>query len=140
MTVLSRDRVQVRFSPDGRWIVYQVNEPAVRKPEIFVKPVAFSGVAKQISVNGGHVPVWRRDGQEILYLNGSTIYSVRVRLGRNEIAASAPEPLFDVRVPVGLVGDSVPLAVTRDGSRILFAQSIEGADRSANYMMTAWHQ
>ena len=42
-----------------------------------------------------------------------------------------------VRVPAGLVGDSQTLAVSRDGSRIFFAQALEGANSRMTYVMTA---
>jgi len=128
----------VRFSPDGRFIVYSAYVPAVNRIEVFVKPFAFAGLPRQISVDGGAAPVWRGDGREILYYSGSTVYGVRVSLRRNQLSASAPSPLFDVRVPAGLAGDSAPLAVTRDGSRILFAQAGEGADSKMTYIMTGW--
>jgi hypothetical protein len=37
-----------------------------------------------------------------------------------------------------MVGDSCPLAVARDGERILFAQAVEQPDPQLNYAMTAW--
>ena len=43
-----------------------------------------------------------------------------------------------MRVPDYLVGMSEPLAVTRDGSAILFAQSADPADPKITYVMTAW--
>jgi hypothetical protein len=91
-----------------------------------------------ISLEGGTAPVWRADGKEILYLNGKTIYGVRVQVNHNELAASAPAALFDVEVPNGLVGDSSPLAVVRDGSRILFAQAEKHSSPEMTYIMTDW--
>jgi hypothetical protein len=61
-----------------------------------------------------------------------------VHLSRDEIAASAPEALFDVQVPDGRVGDYTPLAVVRDGSRILFAQAEQGSGSRMSYIMTDW--
>ena len=137
---LTEEGMHVGFSPDGRWIVYSNYVPTVGRREVFVKSFAFAGLSKQISVDGGTAPVWRRDGREILYTFRGKIYAVRVSAGRNQISASQPEPLFDVRVPPGLTGDSIPLAVVHDGSRILFPQSIEGTDPRMSYMMSAWHR
>ena len=128
----------IGFSPDGRFIVYAAYVPAVNRVEVFVKPLAFAGLARQISVDGGAAPVWRGDGREILYNNGSKIFGVRVSVRQNQLSASPPSPLFDVRVPAGLAADSAPLAVTRDGSRILFTQAGEGADSKMTYIMTGW--
>ena len=135
---IDEDILKVGFSPDGHWLVYSRLDRTVRRSEVFVKPFAFPGLSRQISVDGGHAPVWRADGKEILFWNGTTIYCVRVAMARDQISASAPEALFDVRVPPGLVGDSVPLAVVRDGSRILFTQAMEGAGSMMNYVTFAW--
>ena len=137
---LTEEVTHLGFSPDGRWIVYANYVPTVGRKEVFVKSFAFAGLSKQISVDGGTAPVWRRDGREILYTNRGKIYAVRVSVGRNQISASQPEPLFDVRVPTGLAGDSITLAVVHDGSRILFSQAIEGSDPRMSYMMSAWNR
>ena len=138
--VLGEHCTHAGFSPDGKWLVYSTLVPTVDRAEVFVKPLAFEGLSKQISVDGGSAPVWRGDGREILYVNGSKIYGVRVRPDGTQISASAPELLFEVRPPAGLTGDSVPLAVTHDGSRILFTQASEGADSKMTYIMSAWER
>jgi DNA-binding winged helix-turn-helix (wHTH) protein/Tol biopolymer transport system component len=131
---------RVQFSPDGRWTVYSAYDTPLKRMEVFVKPFAFAGLEKQVSVDGGRSPVWRGDGREILFLNRNKIQSVRVSLQRNALTAGAPEALFPVRVPIGLVGDSVPLAVVRDGSRILFAQAAEDSDKINALFMTNWRR
>src|SRR5206468_2993404 len=124
------------FSPDGRWVVYQAGSPD--KPEIYVQPYAFGGIRKQISSDAGRGPVWRGDGKEILYRNRLKLDSVRVQVRWNDIRTGATEALFDVRMPAGLVGSSEPLAVTHDGSRILFAQGVVQPEPQMSYVMTAW--
>ena len=126
---------QGRFSPDGRWIVYSDMRATSSGREVYVQTFPPRGLPAQISAEGGRAPVWRGDGKEILYLKGSTIYSVHVEAHRGVIHASPPEPLFSVRVPP-ITGDLTPLAVTRDGSRILFEQAVE--EPQLTYMMTAW--
>jgi hypothetical protein len=128
---------QGKFSPDGRWIVYTSMVETGRATEVYVQPFPSRGFPTQISVDGGGSPVWRGDGNEILYLNGPTIYSVHVEERRGAIYASPPQPLFNVRVP-RITGDVTPLAVTRDGSRILFEQAVEQPQPPTTYMMTGW--
>jgi len=130
--------VQIGFSPDSRWIVYARRTPASNRPTIFVQPFAFSGLPTPISDEGGRGAVWRGDGKEILYLNGNKIFAVPVEIKGNELRAGERKPLFEVRPPIGLTGDSQPLAVTRDGSRILFAQAVESTESRTAYVMTAW--
>ncbi|HET9370015.1 MAG TPA: hypothetical protein VFO19_07195, partial [Vicinamibacterales bacterium] len=60
-----------RFSPDGRWIVYQSNVSS--RSEIYVRgfdpasPGAPSGGVIQVSADGGVNPKWRRDGKELFF-------------------------------------------------------------------------
>ncbi len=128
--------VQGRFSPDGRWIVYSADTGS--RKELYVQPFPSGGLRTQLTSTGGDTPIWRGDGREILYRNGTAICSLRVEVKDNAVHASPPETLFEVRVPAGLVGDSMPMAVTRDGSRILFAQGVEQPNPQLTYVMTAW--
>jgi hypothetical protein len=128
--------VQGRFSPDGHWIVYSANTG--NRKELYAQPFPSGGLRTQLTSTGGVAPVWRGDGKEILYRNGTTIYSLRVEAKGNTLHATTPEPLFEVRVPAGITGDSMPMAVTRDGTRILFAQGVEQPNPQLTYVMTAW--
>jgi hypothetical protein len=92
----------------------------------------------QIDDNGGGSPVWRKDGKEILYLAQGAIYSVEVDTNGAAVHFGAPRALFKVRMPGGMVGDSCPLDVTRDGQRILFAQGVEQPNPQITYAMTAF--
>jgi len=110
---------QGAFSPDGHWVVY-ASEPS---KELFVQAFPISGPRKQISAGAGFMPYWRADGKEIVYLGpDSSVYSVRLDPARGEF--QPPERLFAVRSAPNSTGHST-LAVTRDGSRILFNQAID---------------
>jgi Tol biopolymer transport system component len=56
-----------RLSPDGRWIAYVADE--VGRPEVSVR--SLNGVPRRIvvSADGGEQPVWRRDGQELFFVD-----------------------------------------------------------------------
>jgi Tol biopolymer transport system component len=125
---------EARFSPDGHWIVFkQIN---VDGTEVWVRPFPSGGLPTQLTPNGGANPIWR--GEEIFYRKGSKIYAVKVHASGSSFSAGAPEALFDVRVPSGMFGDSTPIDVSRDGSRILFAQGSEDADSQMTYVTTDW--
>ena len=110
---------QGAFSPDGRWVVYV----SLASEELFVQAFPISGSRKQISSGGGSMPYWRSDGHEIVYLGpGSCIYSVRLDAARGQF--SAPARLFAVRSAPNSA-EHTTLAVTRDGSRILFNQALD---------------
>jgi hypothetical protein len=123
-----------RFSPDGRWIVYQVPGP---NGGIFVQPFPGPGLRKQVA-NGGEYPVWRKDGKEIVYLDQYRIWSVRVDTSDGDFHAASPEPLFSVRPSATRVRDLSQLAVSRDGSRIYFPQVVEQPDSDVIHVRTGW--
>ncbi len=123
------------FSPDGRWVLYRSDVDAER--EVYVQRFPPSGLPKQISAAGGTAPVWRRDGKEILYLNASKLWSVRVDQAESDLRFSAPQPLFVVRPPALTVVDR-PLQVTRDGSRIIFIQAIEQPGEQVIHIASGW--
>src|SRR5262249_54565764 len=128
---------QGRFSPDAHWIVYSSESPTHRS-ELFAQAFPGGGLRTQLTSLGGEGPLWRGDGKEILYRWNSTIYGLGVEIRNGVIHASPPEALFTIREPDDLVGDSMPMAVTRDGSRILFAQAVPQPDPPLTFVMTAW--
>jgi eukaryotic-like serine/threonine-protein kinase len=56
-----------RISPDGQWLAYVSEETG--RPVVSVR--AMSGPSRRlvVSSDGGSQPVWRRDGQELLYVD-----------------------------------------------------------------------
>jgi Tol biopolymer transport system component len=65
------------LSPNGRWIAYTLFSG---QAEVYV--VAYGGGQGkwQVSLNGGQVPQWSKDGKELYYLNGAqSIVAVPVR-------------------------------------------------------------
>ena len=71
-----------RFSPDGRWVAYQSNETG--RAEVYVQPFPGPGPKSQVSVGGGTLPRWPRDGGELFYLapdNRLMVVSVSRRRG-----------------------------------------------------------
>jgi Tol biopolymer transport system component len=127
-----------RFSPDGRWIVYDVRTAADRRVGISVQPFPGPGLRRQIASDGAH-PVWRKDGKEILYIVGGTkIVSIAVSQSGNDLRFSSPTPLFEVRSLNTVVGRT-PVAVSRDGSRIFFPQAPEPTeDANVIHITSGW--
>ena len=70
---LDRDLWQARFSPDGRWILFQANtiRPEIVQSTFYAVPTA-GGPWVRIT-DGQHwddKPRWSRDGETVLYLSG----------------------------------------------------------------------
>jgi Tol biopolymer transport system component len=56
------------FSPDGRWVVYQIGEAGRGESTTYVQPFPPNGTKYQIA-RGGR-PLWSRDGRELFYIPG----------------------------------------------------------------------
>jgi len=89
-----------RFSPDGRFVVYQSNESG--RFEVYVQPFPASGAKWQISTAGGRTPFWTKGGREIVFLDldGTGAFSASVRVTAGSMEVSLPRPLF-VRAQAG---------------------------------------
>ena len=59
------DEFNPAFSPDGRWLAYASNESGTF--EVYVRPVPGPGGRWQVSTGGGRLPLWSRDGRELLF-------------------------------------------------------------------------
>ena len=57
--------VHPAFSIDGRWLAYTSDESGTF--EVYVRPFPGPGGRWQISTGGGRLPLWSRDGRELLF-------------------------------------------------------------------------
>ncbi len=91
---------RVRISPDGRWIAYNSNESGVF--DVFVTRFPQPGQKWPVSIAGGQLPIWRRDGRELFYLapDGS-LMAAPIVLRDDEVDVGAPVKLFSVTTNVG---------------------------------------
>ena len=111
------------FSPDGKYILYASNREG--QPEIFMRkfnsPDTSLGPPIRISTEGGGVPTWNPDGNEVFYLNNNIVWSVHLEFesGLNK-DKGRPESLFEVD-PYGLRFDKIYrlFEVTSDGKFIM---------------------
>jgi hypothetical protein len=136
-----------RFSPDGRWIVYTATTLGGGPGGIYsgggtyVQPYPGPGLRKQVTSRGNY-PVWRKDGQEIVYLDEfkgrNYIWSVPVTGSGGEFRAGTPSPLFPARLPATTFGDLNFLAVSRDGSRFYIPQAVEQPESDVIHVRTGW--
>jgi hypothetical protein len=88
-----------KFSPDGKWLVYCSLESG--RSEIYVQPWPGPGPKIQISSEGGIDPMWRRDGKEIFYRNGTKMMAVPVT-AQSGLRAGKPEVLWTGDYTYGL--------------------------------------
>ena len=80
------------ISPDGRFCAFDSSESG--RKEVYVQPVG-TGAKRQVSVGGGVVPLWSRDGSELFYASqDETLMSVAIRSSAGSFQAGEPQPLF----------------------------------------------
>jgi Tol biopolymer transport system component len=105
--------VDARFSPDATYVTYTSDESG--RPEVFAQ-TRVGGARWQVSTNGGALPHWRHDGNEIVYIDADrTVMVVSVETGSDGLALGTPRELFALNGIVG-VADA-----TGDHERFLIA-------------------
>jgi Tol biopolymer transport system component len=106
-----------RFSPDGHLVAYQSTENGVF--EVFVQLLGPS--RRRWRVGPGEQPMWRRDGRELFFVDGSAMMAVKLAGGGEATALGPPTRLFDVQL--GEVARNA-YAVTPDGTRFLTVEPV----------------
>ena len=109
-----------KFSPDGRWLVYQSNESG--RYEVYIQSFPKRAGKWQVSTGGGDRPRWSRDGKELFYLApDQRLMAVAVK-GDSAPEVGAPRPLFETRMFGGVratVGFRQQYDVAPDSQRFL---------------------
>ncbi len=95
-----------QFSPDGRWVAYQGG--------VDVYLVSFPDLSRRFPIGPGVDPHWSRNGQELLFWRGDTVFALAVSTGEGR-ALAAPAALFSVPGFATIVDYDV----TRDGQRFV---------------------
>ena len=67
-----------RFSPDGRWVAYTVDQSGL--PHVYVRPFPVGEGRLEVSADGGEQPVWSRDGRTLYYVGARGGIIIRARL------------------------------------------------------------
>jgi Tol biopolymer transport system component len=107
-----------RFSPDGRRLAYVSDESG--RPEVYVAPLRGTGQPRRLSREGGVMPRWRGNGQELFFLQPDGLM-LSVDPGTEE---ATPRALFHVaRAPAGTMASGglreSYYDITSDGQRFL---------------------
>lgn len=96
------DERAIALSPDGRWLAYESDESG--RSEVYVRP--FPDVDREkrtVSVNGGVMPLWSRNGDALFYVNAANeMMEARVSTG-SSLVVHDREVLFPIG-PEYLIG------------------------------------
>jgi hypothetical protein len=86
------------LSPNRQWLAY--SSDASRRREIYVETFPTRSGRWQISVNGGSLPRWSRDGTELYFIAADQkLMAVAIKSGSN-FERGTPKSLFETRLPV----------------------------------------
>lgn len=126
---------QPRFSPDGRWVVFE--DATERSPgPLYVQSVDGPRRRRQVSA-AGTFPEWRRDGKEIVFALRAELWSVQVIAHGDDLSFGPAVKLFGgLRTAAGTTVASRALAVSRDGSRIFTVQKVEQREPNVIHVRT----
>ena len=124
------DAGEARFSPDGKWFTYDSVESG--RTEVYLQSLGGSGDRVQVSTDGGELPHWRGDGQELYYrAPGGFVMAVEV-IYEPYLELSSPKSLFVV--PEGFRS----FDVTGDGERFILTVSKEGRESKPLTVVLNW--
>lgn len=90
---LGPDMKQVKISPDGRSLAYNLSSP-IQMREVYVKAIPGSATGAQFSIGRGVEPVWGPSGQELFIRSHGKIVAVRIATVP-EFAVVRRDTLFD---------------------------------------------
>ena len=110
-----------RVSPNGRWICYVSDVSGQNEVYVVPLPAAdrrFRVEVNTISTDGGHSPVWSRDGRELFYIEGDRLMAVAVETA-DEFQAKTPQELFRGNL---VPSTGISYDVSPDGKRFVAVQ------------------
>jgi Tol biopolymer transport system component len=102
-----------RFSPDGTHVAYVSDTTG--PPEVYVQPFGTPGPSRRVSLSGGTLPKWNRDGSRLYFFSpDGWIMEAPVSRQRGELTVGTPG-----RAAPGSGSDFMPSA---DGQRFLLIE------------------
>jgi Tol biopolymer transport system component len=126
------------LSADGKWTAFDSLESGQR--EVYVQSLP-AGPKSQVSVGGGQMPVWNRNGRELFYAaRNGTLMSVPLRDAGGKLEAGEPQPLFPLEFDLSgeLPWHLLPYGVTPDGERFLVIRRAPGVEPDGVVVVTNW--
>ncbi len=115
---------EARLSPDGHWLAYTSTESG--GPQVYVTAFGGGQGKWQVSVNGGTVPQWSKDGKELYYMDTTySLYAVPVTNTGGALQFGAPQQLIS-----NWSAPQVFYDVSPDGKKILLDRISQQVNQS----------
>lgn len=112
----------IRFAPDGKNVAYVSGDSG--RGEVLVASFPSFAEKRQVSIDGGVHPTWRKDGKELLFqsLTGM-VMSAEIKGAGGRIEAGVPKPLFQMQYQHAARSGSYRYWPASDGKRFLVLES-----------------
>jgi len=131
---------QGQFSPNGRWVAYRSNESG--RMEVYVQGFTLDSSQPrgkwQVSLAGGELPRWRRDGKELFFHFADGFFAVDVKTDGASFEAGIPRLLFEAPTVSSSPTGGPPFVVTRDGHRFLVLAEAEKTASAPLEVLVNW--
>jgi Tol biopolymer transport system component len=127
-----------RISPDGRWVAYVSEETG--RAEVSVR--RFDGLARRevISPDGGDQPVWRRDGNELFFVEpNGRLMVVPARTTTDAGPVHGPPAAVPIP-PIGFGHFGTQYDVSPDGQRVYYFDRRRDPGPSEVVFVTGWQR
>ncbi len=115
-------------SPDGRWLAYESTESGRREVYLVAYPLGRGPARQQVSILGGSLPVWSKDGRSIYYSFSNRIFRVRFNTQTSDIG----KPEILTKIAPGLSWSIGP-----DG-RFLISKIAKGGEHRSLKVILDW--
>jgi serine/threonine-protein kinase len=109
------------FSPDGQWIAYSSDESG--RDEVLITAFPGPGPRKQVSTDGGEMPLFSNDGRTLFYKLGERIMSADISTG-SSLTIGAPRVAFEIPGAQRIAG--LPFPVSPTGDSVLYVREPSG--------------
>ena len=103
------------FSPDGRWLAYQSNESGTY--EVYVQGFPDGHGKRQISLGGGTLPAWSRNGRDLFFKFNRVIMVASYQARGDSFVVEKPRVWFGKPIPT--FGPTMSYDPAPDGKRIV---------------------
>jgi Tol biopolymer transport system component len=123
------------ISPDGRWLAFE-EFGTDQTPQVYVRQLAGGG-RRQVSAGGGSQPRWTRNGRELVFRKGPTVFAVSFDPKSGDVGT--PVFLFSRPDAGRLNGNrTVGYDVTPDGSQFLMVTPVNRPEAQPVVVIVNW--
>ena len=100
-----------------------------------------TGPKRQVSIGGGQMPVWNRNGSELFYAaRNGMLTSAAMRLAAGRLEIGEPQALFLLQLEISgdLLWQHHPYDVSPDGQRFLVIRRAPDTEADSAVVVTNW--